>query len=172
MSGPPGDRRAFVHYNDLIRDWRAAMALVADGLGLSYDTDLSDRAHHEVDDFIDVSLRRVQVTLDDLDVPANLRQIAEQVWNGLDALSRDPDDADAMGALDRVRDEYDQLFVHSAALVQDETDFALLETRRRVRRQVTRRLAREAAADPAPPDRSTLRRAAGKVRRVLSERHG
>lgn len=170
-----GRRRAFVHYSSLISDWRSTMADVAKRLELTYDHDLASGEHHAVDDFIDVTLRRVQVTLDDLDVPANLREIAENVWTGLDALSRDPDDAEAMASLDRMREEYDRLFAHSAALVQDATDSAIEQTRRKVRQQVTRKLTK-AAATPAPggadgaDGRSTLRRAAGRVRRVLRER--
>ncbi|HYO40524.1 MAG TPA: hypothetical protein VER39_12815 [Nocardioidaceae bacterium] len=169
-----GDRRVFVHYTDMISDWRASMTGAADRLGLRYDADLSSREHHPVDDFIDVSLRRVQVTLDDLDVPGNLRTIAETVWSGLDALARDPDDEDAMARLDRAREEYDQLFVHSAALVQDATDFAVQEARRKTRRNVTRTLTAQAAqADAAPPPpRPFLRRAAGRARRALLERRG
>jgi hypothetical protein len=182
-----GDHRVFVHYTDMISDWRSAMTVVADRLGLSYDADLSTRAHHPVDDFIDVGLRRVQVTLDDLDVPANLRTIAETVWTGLDALARDPDDTDAMARLDAAREEYDRLFRHSAALVQDATDFAIKDTRRRVRRQVTRSLtgtdagaghdpahdpATGAAGSIAADGRALLRRAAAKARRVVAERRG
>jgi hypothetical protein len=173
-----GGQRAFVHYSSLIEDWRAAMADVARRLDLSYDYDLASAEHHPVDDFIDVTLRRVQVTLDDLDVPANLREIAEHVWNSLDALSRDPEDPAAMATLDRMREEYDRLFAHSAALVQDATDSAVEETRRKVRKQVTRKLTKAAEASTADgtdggdggDGRSTLRRAAGRVRRVLRER--
>ncbi len=173
-----GDRRVFVHYSDMISDWRSAMTVVADRLGLSYDADLSAGGHHPVDDFIDVGLRRVQVTLDDLDVPANLRTIAETVWSGLDALARDPDDAEAMARLDAAREEYDRLFRHSEALVQDAMDFAIKDTRRRVRRSMTRSLNRAApapAADapgPAADGRALLRRAAARARRVLQERRG
>jgi hypothetical protein len=142
---------------------------VAQRLGLTYDDDVTGDGHHPVDDFIDVSLRRVQVTLDDLDVPTSLRTIAEQVWTGLDALSRDPEDADAMATLDRMRAEYDQLFVHSKALVQDATEATVRRARRRTRREVTRQLQEQAAA-AVPPHRSVLRRAAGKARRVLAER--
>jgi hypothetical protein len=172
-----GDRRVFVHYTDMISDWRSAMSAVADRLGLRYDADLSAGEHHPVDDFIDGGLRRVQVTLDDLDVPANLRAIAETVWAGLDALARDPQDRGAMSSLDRAREDYDQLFVHSAALVQDATDFAILDTRRRVRRNVTRSLTSTDAAGPReqaprPAHRALLSRAAAKARRVLQERRG
>jgi hypothetical protein len=167
-----GDTRTFVHYTDMIEDWRSAMTVVADRLGLGYDADLAGGEQHPVDDFIDVSLRRVHVTLDDLAVPAHLRAIAETVWSGLDTLARTPEDAEAMRSLDRAREDYDQLFVHSAALVQDVTDFAVLETRRRVRRNVTRALTQAAASPQAPAPRPLLRRAAGRVRRVLRERLG
>jgi hypothetical protein len=172
-----GDRRVFVHYSDMISDWRSAMTVVADRLGLTYDADLSSRDHHAVDDFIDVGLRRVQVTLDDLDVPANLRAIAETVWGGLDALARDPDDPDAMARLDRAREDYDRLFRHSEALVQDTIDFAVKDTRRQVRRNVTRSLARRdpgpapaSAPAPAADARALLRRTAGRARRLVARR--
>lgn len=169
-----GDRRAFVHYSDLIGDWRSTMSALSDRLGLTYDVGLTDGRHHQVDDFIDVGLRRVQVTLDDLDVPATLRRIAERVWTGLDALSRDPDDAEAARTLDLMRTEYDQLFVHSTALVQDVTDFAVLETRRQTQRKVTRRLTREFERRLAvvQPRRPTLRRAAGKARSIVRKGRG
>ncbi len=182
-----GDRRVFLHYTDIIADWRSAMSVVADRLGLTYEADLtrgpSEGGHHPVDDFIDVSLRRVQATLDDLDVPATLRAIAETVWSGLDALARDPDDAEAMARLDRARKEYDQLFVHSAALVQDATDVAIQETRRVTRRKVTRSLSARAQQEAqqqvqqaqqqvtqAGSSRPLLRRAAGRARRELRKR--
>ena len=101
---------------------------------------------------------------------------------GLAALARDPDDAAAMRSLDAARADYDQLFRHSAALVQDATDFAVLDTRRRVRRYVTRSLTKELAAQQDAQARheesgsaataALLRRAAAKARRVLSERRG
>lgn len=176
-----GDRRAFVHYTDMISDWRSAMTVVGDRLGLTYDADLSAPGHHAVDDFIDVSLRRVQVTLDDLDVPANLRTIAETVWGGLVALALDPDDPEAMARLDEAREAYDQLFRHSEALVQDAIDFAIKDTRRLVRRNLNRNLNRNlsrpapvpaAVDDPAlaADARALLRRAAAKARRMVAER--
>src|SRR5206468_7873570 len=145
-----------VHYSDMIDDWRSTMGRVADMLGLTYDVDLSAGEHHEVDDFIDAGLRRVQVTLDDLDVPAPLRDVAETVWRGLDALSRDPEDTQAMRELDDARATYDQLFVHSMALVQDATESALKEERQKVRRQVTRRLTGSDSGKVQPAPRGSI----------------
>lgn len=160
-----GSQRAFAHYNDLITDWRAAMTEVARRLDLTYNADLATRDHHPVDDFIDVSLRRAQLTWADLDVPANLRDIAETVWQSLDALSKDPDDAGAMATLDAMREDYDQLYAHSSALVQDETNSAIEAARRQARRRATRET-EERLAQRQPEQRPSFARRV--ARRVLA----
>ncbi len=172
-----GDRRVFVHYGDLITDWRSTMTTVAEGLGLRYDADLSAGEHHAVDDFIDPSLRRSQLTLDDLDLPASLRSVAEIAWECLDALSRDPDDAAAMERMDRLREDYDRVYAHAVALSQDHTASAVEAARVQARRRVTKQLrakaraeqqAREADRSPAP--RSLPRRFAGRLARTARVR--
>jgi len=166
-----GHRRVFVHYGDLITDWRASMTRIADRLDLHYDTDLASGEHHPVDDFIDATLRRSQLTLDDLDVPADLRRLAEGVWQALDMLAADPDDHDAMARLDALRAEYDQLYTHAVALAQDHTSSTVEETRQRVRRRVTKELrAQQAAAPAAGPAPASLPRRL--VRRLRAARQG
>lgn len=162
-----GDLRAFVHYTAMISDWRAAMAEAAQRLELSFDTDLASREHHEVDDFIDSSLHRAQLTWDDIDVPADLRDIAEQVWQNLDALSRDPHDAAAMASNDELRTTYAQLYTHAAALVQDQTNSALEAARRQTRRRVTRELEEQYAGRDAD---SMPRRLARRLRAARAGR--
>ena len=144
------DRRAFVHYGDLITDWRRTMTAIADRLGLTYDADLSTGDHHEVDDFIDANLRRSQITLDDIDVPAGLREVAEAVWQTLDALATDPGDKDASKRMDELREDYDQLYTHAVALAQDHTGSAVEATRKRVRQRVTKQLQAERAQATTP----------------------
>lgn len=161
-----GACRAFVHYSDLVADWRRTMTGVAERLGLSYDADLSSGAHHEVDDFIDANLRRSQRTLEDLDVPTELRTVAEEVWQTLDSLTDDPSTASAMQRMDELRGRYDQLYTHAVALAQDHTSSAVEATRRRVRRRVTRELREEAQS--AAEDRSLPRRIASRVRSARS----
>jgi hypothetical protein len=154
------DTRTFVHYGDLISDWRSTMGKIADRLGLTYDADLSSGQHHAVDDFIDANLRRSQLTLDDLDVPSELRTVAEHVWQTLDALAADPDDKDAMGRMDALRADYDQLYTHAVALAQDHTSSVVELTRKRVRQRVTKQLRAE---DPQAAS-SLPRRIARRVR--------
>ncbi len=163
-----GSQRAFAHYTAMISDWRAAMIDVARHLDLRFDADLNSGEPHEVDDFIDVSLRRAQVTWDDLDVPDNLREIAETVWQGLDALSERPDDAEVMARLDAMREEYDQLYAHSSALVQDETSSAIEAARRQARRRTTRELEQRMAEGTLTP--SLPRRIARRIRATRAGR--
>jgi hypothetical protein len=162
-----GDRRTFVHYGDMITDWRSTMTRIAERLGLTYDTDLSSGTHHEVDDFIDANLRRSQLTLEDIDVPEDLRSLAQAVWDALDALAADPGDAAAMARMDTLRAEYDQLYTHAVALAQDHTNSEIEATRQRVRRRVTKQLkAEQASASPPSLPRRIVRR----VRAARSEK--
>jgi hypothetical protein len=162
-----GHKRVFVHYTAMIEDWRSAITEAGRRLGLVFDSDLESREHHEVDDFIDVSLRRAQVTWDDLDVPSQLRDLAENVWQNLDRLSRDPEDAEAMAGNDEMRRAYEQMHTHAVALTQDHTNTAIEQARKQVRRRVTREL-RQGVGPAAGPVRaiSLPRRVARKIRAV------
>jgi hypothetical protein len=132
-----GHPRSFAHYSDLLTDWRKTMTRVGAELGLVYDADLSSTDHHAVDDFIDRSLHRAQLTWNDLDVPDALRDVASTVWDALNRLADRTDDAGAMADMDAARGEYARLFRHATALVQDQT----LATVKAVRVQVRRRMA-------------------------------
>ena len=162
-----GSRRAFVHYTDLISDWRTTMQTVASRLGLRFDADLASAEHHPVDDFIDANLRRSQLTLDDLDVPADLRSIAERVWQAMDALASDPEDRAAMDSLDALHEEYDQMYTHAVALAQDDTNSALEATRQKVRRRVTKELAKQQRAEQPAVDHTTPSPVASLPRRIV-----
>ncbi len=158
--------RTFVHYTDMISDWRSAMREVGDKLGLSYDADLSGDAHHPIDDFIDSSLHRSQVGFDDLDVPAQLVEIAATVWENLDALARDPYDEAAMKSNDEMREAYGQLHTYSVALSQDHTNYSVDVARAQARRRVTRELQQQAPAAVS----SLPRRVVRKVRSLAHRR--
>ena len=69
--------RAFVRYADLLDDWTVPVFEL--GERLRYDAVLRASAQdlRKVHSFIDPSLRRVQLTWDDVVVPARLREIAQ-----------------------------------------------------------------------------------------------
>ncbi|HEX5986865.1 MAG TPA: hypothetical protein VFY86_10115 [Nocardioides sp.] len=160
--------RAFVHYTDMISDWRKAMLDAGEKLGLTYDADLTSDAHHPIDDFIDSSLRRSQLDYDDLDVPDQLVEIAKTVWENLDALSKDPYDEAAMKSNDELREAYGQLHTWSVALTQDHTNYSVDVARAQTRRKVTRELGAQ-AAQPAQPAASLPRRVVRKVRSLARQ---
>ncbi|WP_372734830.1 sulfotransferase family protein [Nocardioides sp.] len=114
-----GLRRSFIGYQDLIEDWRASLGRVSDQLDLGLETD-PDRAGHELDEWLDPSLRRSQISWDDIVVPAWLRDLAEQTWNQLNLLVADPEDPAAMARLDDIRTDYEARYAEAAALTLDE----------------------------------------------------
>lgn len=123
-----GRRRTFVRYADLLEDWRPALAKVADELGLAYAGDLAPP--HPVDEFIDPDLRRVRVTWDELSVPADLRDLAQGIWDQLMVLhaAGGHDDA-AETALDELSARYERLFADAAAISHDAMEEARAEAR-------------------------------------------
>ena len=125
-----GQRRSFVTYNDLLEDWRTTVTRVADDLGLALADDLAVGGHHPVDDFIDPDLRRVRVTWEDLEIPEELRVVADGVWDAhleLEASSGVSETASAH--LDELSRRYERLFQDAAAISHDALEEAILEAR-------------------------------------------
>lgn len=131
-----GERRTFVPYTDLLGDWRPVMARVGTELGLTFDTDLSARKQHPVDDFIDPALRRHTVTWEDLGVPDQLRELAEQVWQDHMVLCEHGGvDEEVSGRLDDLGRRYEQMFTEAASISHDATEEARDEARRAVQQR-------------------------------------
>ncbi|MBD8870869.1 sulfotransferase family protein [Nocardioides donggukensis] len=134
-----GQHRTFVRYTDLLEDWRPALEKVATELGLSYTGDLTPGTRHPVDDFIDPDLRRVRVTWDDLDVPDDLVEIAQGIWDQLMVLhAAGGADESASAELDALAARYDRLFAAAAAISHDAVEEARAEARAAGAREATR----------------------------------
>jgi len=96
------DRRALVHYEELIRDWRAALGKVAGTIALALPDPDSERAQ-AIDDFVSPALDHSATRLDDATIP-EASPWAREVMRALEqpgALA----DADSRASLDRVRTE-------------------------------------------------------------------
>lgn len=126
--------RSFVPYPDLIADWRSALTRAGEQLGVTYDGDLA--APHAVDDFIDVRLNRSRVSWDDVEVPAQLRDLAERTWQAMNTLVAQPHDAGAIAALEAMREEYVEMYEFAAALALDETTAQVGTVRRRLKERL------------------------------------
>jgi hypothetical protein len=126
-------RRAFVPYGDLIADWRSALVRAGEQLAIAYG-DLS--APHPVDDFIDVRLNRSRVTWDDIAVTPQLQDLAERAWTTMNVLVASPHDEQAIADLERMREEYVEMYDFAAALTLDETTAQVSRVRRNLNRRI------------------------------------
>jgi hypothetical protein len=145
-----GLRRAFVRYVDLLADWRSVAQRLGEDLGLEFDADLASGEPHEVDGFIDPSLRRHTVTWDDLEVPADLQEVAETTWGDLERLSdHHGADADAEAGLDRESERYALVVAQAAAISHDVIQEARSDGRREGARSAREAKAEKQAATPA-----------------------
>ncbi len=116
-----GGKRAFVKYGDLLADWREALAPVQQQLDLQLNTDLSSTDHHDVDDFIEPSMRKSQLTWDDVRTPDWLRDMAEEVWQLLGVLTTTPHDEATLARLDEIHLDYTARYADAVALTFDHT---------------------------------------------------
>ncbi|MCD6640307.1 MAG: hypothetical protein LT071_10400 [Nocardioides sp.] len=116
-----GRKRAFIRYVDLLASWREALMPVQEQLDLTFNTDLSSSEHHPVDDFVEPSMRKSQLTWGDVRTPEWLQDMAEEVWQMLGELVREPDQERAMRRLDEIHADYTQRYADAVALTFDHT---------------------------------------------------
>ncbi len=114
-----GSARRFVRYDDMLKDWTIPVF----GIGQAFDIDAVKSATandiRRVHQFIDPSLRRVQLTWDDIEVPGRLREIAEDTWQELDRLADpDADTPETHERLDELRAAYADLYDEAEAIAQ------------------------------------------------------
>jgi hypothetical protein len=97
-----------------------------------------------VDDFVDPTLHRNRIRWEQLDVPASVRDMAEEVWGLLQPLA-DPggDNAETHAALDAARERYAALYAEAEAISQ--SSVTAVKPRKKDQRP------KPAAAAPKPP---------------------
>lgn len=102
------DRRAYVEFTDLLTDWTLSVARTGDTLGLHVLHQCSTQEMREANAVVEPRLHRSKATLDDLEVPEDLRVFAQRVWDELLVIAA-ADTADPTAAqqrLDRIRQDY------------------------------------------------------------------
>jgi len=167
-----GEMRTFVLYADLLEDWRSALTRVRDELHLTFNSDLVPGGRHPVDEFIDPSLRRLKVTWDDLRIPAELQEIAEEMWSALLRLRASPSSDDGtLRDLDELSRRYAHLFADAQAISHDAIDEARREGdhkgARKARKEQMGKRSTPASASP------TVAQASGReLLRAVRERVG
>lgn len=162
-----GEVRSFVLYPELLEDWRSVLRKVRDELGLHLDADLDADAPHALDEFLEPALRRHKVTWVDLEIPSQLEEVAEAVWQDLLVLEANAGHDEAASAdLDVWAGRYATLFFESDAISHDATE----EAREMARAAGFEEGRRSVAEDRQTPDR-LLRDAGGReLLRALAAR--
>ena len=128
-----GSQRAFVRYEDLLTDWTIPLFGIGQRFDLFAVKSASANDIRKVHQFIDPNLRRVQLTWDDVEVPARLRDIAEESWAALDKLADDGGDRpDVHATLDEMRAAYAAFYEEAEAIA---SSTALAVAPRGVRRR-------------------------------------
>jgi NADH dehydrogenase/NADH:ubiquinone oxidoreductase subunit G len=131
----------------MLTDWTVPVFGIGQAFELEAVRSATANDVRRVHQFIDPSLRRVQLTWDDVAVPARLREVAEESWRALDGLADEGgDDATARAHLDELRTAYADLYEEAEALSQSTAVAARREGQ-----------ARAAAAAPRAPRRAADR---------------
>jgi hypothetical protein len=114
-----GSQRAFVRYQDLLTDWTVPLFEIGEQMDLHSVKSATANQIRQVHNFIDPSLRRVQKTWDDIDVPERLKEIAEESWQQLNKLADAGNDtADLHATLDELRLAYTDYYSAAEALTE------------------------------------------------------
>ncbi|MEA2457526.1 MAG: hypothetical protein QOC95_498 [Thermoleophilaceae bacterium] len=116
---PRGRRRAFVRYADLLEDWPRDVNRVAELLDLPMLAGVDRESSPAVEGFVDPALYRNREDWGQFDVPARIREMAEDVWRELQPLA-DPggDTPELQRTLDHARGAYGELYREAEDIAQ------------------------------------------------------
>jgi hypothetical protein len=181
-------RRTFVRYNDLLEDWRAVVGQITRDIDLRAGREMTEEVVAEVDAFVDPGLRRIRTGWDEVDCPANVRELAQEIWDQLGVLADNGGFQEgAKQALDACRARYEEMYTDAEALAQSSIQAAAGRAKRTARRRArraarkriveakreaarasrkARRAQRALAAHQAQAAQSTPRRLARRARRL------
>ena len=131
--------RSVVRYQDLLEDWTRTVARVGEELDLAAVRDAPAQAIVQVHEFVDRSLSRSRATWDDLEIPAGLRELADEVWELMSELAEEGAELEpAVERLEAARTAYVELYEDAEAIAQS----SIVAARRQPRRSGAVRVAR------------------------------
>ena len=167
-----GETRTFVRYADLLDDWTIPLFDIGRRFDLTSLQEANANHVRAVHAFIDPTLRRVTATLDDLDLPPRLRELAQETWERLDGLADPEGDTPAVHRqLDDLRAAYTDLYAEAEAIAHSTTLAArreglatLPEPANAVVKRGADRVPHQVRAMIPPGARAAVRRAIGRAR--------
>jgi hypothetical protein len=132
--GSPGSGgRVFVRYEDLLEDWTRVTMDIGDRLQLQNVIHADSEQVRDGHRFVDPTLRRMNLTLEDLGLPRKLHELTAETWSELNKLA-DPggDTPEAHATLDQLREAYVDLYAEAEAISRS----SVVATEQRLRRKL------------------------------------
>ncbi|MCW2817141.1 MAG: hypothetical protein JWN84_4596, partial [Nocardioides sp.] len=115
-SSGEGDR-VFVRYADLLDDWTRVTMDAGERLQLQHVLHANSEQIRDGHRFVDPSLRRMSLTLDDLALPPRLHELVAETWTALNGLAEPGGDTpEAHAGLDQLREAYTDLYAEAEAI--------------------------------------------------------
>jgi hypothetical protein len=149
-----GTRRAFVRYDDLLADWDAEVRRVGTLLEVPSLAGVRRADFPQVDGFVDPTLHRNRAGWEEHEVPARVRDMAEDLWERVQPLAAPGGDTGALRArLDEARTAYDALYAEAEAIAWSSA--AAAGKARKAKAKANAKAAAPAA--PAPAQQPSLR---------------
>jgi hypothetical protein len=114
-----GAPRAFVRYDDLLTSWEAQVSRIAGPLHADWMGEIPEPTRAAINAFVDPSLRRSQVGWDEVEVPDNVRDMIDVVWEQLCGLTIPAgENPEAYERLDSSLASYRQFYAEVEAVAQ------------------------------------------------------
>jgi hypothetical protein len=112
-------RRVFVRYEQILDDWTRTVGRVGEALDLDLIRAVPASAVVRVHEFVDRSLIRSRANWEDFDIPARLREQADEVWELLYRLADEQTTPDEVTqGLDAARAAYVELYEDAEAIAR------------------------------------------------------
>lgn len=164
--------RAIVSYEDLLSQWQATLTAAEKVLPLQL---LGAATHEQIqaaDELVDPSLRRASPDWDELDLPAQLRELAERAYEALNAMRVAPEGGAPSASpelIDATRELYARYYQDSEYVVRSSITAARTAERRRVTKEQEDQAVSGATVSRATPEvrassTQTVRSALGRVK--------
>jgi hypothetical protein len=126
--------RAIVRYDDLLSDWRSALAVAEQQLAIPLAGPVPEERLRYAGELVDVSLRRAAADWSALELPGDVQALAQATYDALDRLARGEGPEEAQASLGELRDRYSSHYQNAELFARSSIRAARVQERRKLAR--------------------------------------